>query len=101
MGEEGRKNCLSLPRPGPTIFPKEEPLPLCYAETLRFTTCASGTRRRWRGGRAQEMSHAEGAEYAELVYTQRTQRAQSLCAAQRYPCHPCETFALGGTQQHL
>ena len=47
------------------------------------------------------MSHAEGAENAELVYTQRTQRAQSLCAAQRYPCHPCETFALGGTQQHL
>ena len=32
-----------------------------------------------------EISHAEFAEGAELVYTQRTQSAQSLCAARRHP----------------
>ena len=44
--DQGRRrkngtNCLPILRPTPTISPKEEPLPLCYAETLCFTTCAA------------------------------------------------------------
>ena len=100
---EKEKDSLHIPRPGPTISPKEEPLPLCCAETLCFTTCAAGCGADGPSAAPARRAFAKREGAGDISRGVRgvrgvldTQRTQCLCAAQRYPwnpCHPCETIA--------